>query len=154
MEVIVEKGKSSEAARDPRVADTRTAAASGKGLWAGRIMSGLAILFLAFDAVGKLLRLAPVIEGSTQLGYPASAVFGLGVVLLVCVVTYAVRPTSILGAILLTGYLGGAIATHVRVGNPLFSHTLFPIYVAVLIWGGLYLRDARLRAIIPLRARD
>ena len=154
MEVIVEKGKSSEAARDPRGADTRTAAASGKGLWAGRIMSGLAILFLAFDAVGKLLRLAPVSEGSTQLGYPASAVFGLGVVLLVCVVTYAVRPTSILGAILLTGYLGGAIATHVRVGNPLFSHTLFPIYVAVLIWGGLYLRDARLRAIIPVRARD
>ncbi len=155
MEVNVEKGKSIEPARAPSATDTRTAVASGKGrLWAGRIMSGLAILFLAFDAVGKLLRLAPVIEGSTQLGYPASVVFGLGVVLLVCVVTYAIRRTSILGAILLTGYLGGAIATHVRVGNPLFSHALFPIYVALLIWGGLYLRDARLRAIIPLRVRD
>ena len=150
----MERGKSIEPARAPRATDTGSAAASGKALWAGRIMSGLAILFLAFDAVGKLLRLAPVIEGSTQLGYPASVVFGLGVVLLVCVVTYAIRPTSILGAILLTGYLGGAIATHVRVGNPLFTHTLFPIYVAVLIWGGLYLRDARLRAIIPLRVRD
>lgn len=154
MGVILERGKSIEAASVPRATDTRTAVVSGKRLWAGRIMSGLAILFLAFDAVGKLLRLAPVIEGSTQLGYPARVVFGLGVVLLVCVVTYAIRSTSILGAILLTGYLGGAIATHVRVGNPLFSHTLFPIYVAVLIWGGLYLRDARLRAIVPLRARD
>jgi len=150
---VMERGKPIEPARTPRATDTPTA--SGKGrLWAGRIMSGLAILFLAFDAVGKLLRLAPVIEGSTQLGYPASVVFGLGVVLLVSVVTYAIRPTSILGAILLTGYLGGAIATHVRVGNPLFTHTLFPIYVAILIWGGLYLRDARLRAIIPLRVRD
>jgi hypothetical protein len=154
MEVIVERGKSIEATRVPGATDTRTAVVPGKGLWAGRIMSGLAILFLAFDAVGKLLRLAPVIEGSARLGYPVSAIFGLGVVLLVCVVTYAIRPTSILGAILLTGYLGGAIATHVRVGDPLFSHTLFPIYIAVLIWGGLYLRDARLRAMIPLRARD
>jgi len=151
---VMERGKSIEPARPPRATDTGTAAASGKGLWAGRIMSGLAILFLAFDAVGKLLRLAPVIEGSTQLGYPASVVFGLGVILLVSVITYAIPATSVLGAILLTGYLGGAIATHVRVGNPLFSHILFPIYVAALIWGGLYLRDPRLRAIIPLRVRD
>ena len=151
---VMERGKSIEPARAQRATDTRTAAASGKRLWAGRIMSGLAILFLAFDAVAKLLRLAPVIEGSTQLGYPASVVFGLGVILLVSVITYAIPATSVLGAILLTGYLGGAIATHVRVGNPLFSHTLFPIYVAALIWGGLYLRDPRLRAIIPLRVRD
>ena len=148
MEVIAERGKSIEAT------DARSAAASGKRLWAGRIMSGLAILFLAFDAVAKLLRLPPVLEGTAKLGYPVSVVFGLGTVLLVCVILYAIPRTSILGAILLTGYLGGAIATHVRVSDPLFSHTLFPIYVAILTWGGLYLRDDRLRALIPLRARD
>lgn len=118
-------------------------------LWAGRIMSGIAILFLFVDALGKLLRLDPVVKGSVELGFPESTVFGIGVVLLVCVLFYVVPRTSILGAVLLTGYLGGAIATHVRVGNPIFTHTLFPIYVAVLIWGGLYLRDPRMRAMVP-----
>ena len=94
---------------------------------------------------------APVVEGTVQLGYPESVLLGLGIVLLTCTVLYMIPRTAILGAILLTGYLGGAIATHVRVGSPLFSHTLFPVYVALLIWGGLYLRDDRLRALIPLR---
>lgn len=126
---------------------------SRKALWAGRLMSGLAILFLAFDALGKVLRLAPVIQGSIELGYPASTVFGLGIVVLVCLVLYVIPRTSVLGAILLTGWFGGAVASQVRVGNPLFSHILSPIYVAVLVWGGLFLRDGRVRALISPRVR-
>jgi hypothetical protein len=128
--------------------------ASRRALVTGRILSGLVIAFLTFDAVAKLAEVREVLEGTARLGYPPSVAFGLGVVLLACVVVYAIPRTSVLGAILLTGYLGGAIATHVRVGAPLFTHTLFPIYVAVLLWGGMYLRDGRLRAMIPLRARD
>jgi hypothetical protein len=115
-------------------------------------MSGLPALFLLVDGVGKLVKPAPVVEGTVQLGYPESVLLGLGIVLLTCTVLYMIPRTAILGAILLTGYLGGAIATHVRVGSPLFSHTLFPVYIAVLIWGGLYVRDDRLRALIPLRS--
>jgi hypothetical protein len=120
---------------------------SATRLWAGRIMSALAILFLLFDTAGKLLRLAPFVEGTTQLGYPASAVLGIGIIELLCLVGYLIPRAAILGAVLLTGYLGGAVATHVRLGSPLFTHTLFPIYVGVLIWGGLYLRDPRLRGL-------
>jgi len=120
----------------------------------GRVLSTIAILFLVFDSVGKLLQVPPVLAGSVALGYPASTVFPLGVILLLCVVTYVIPSTSVLGAVLLTGYLGGAIATHVRVGNPLLSHTLFPIYVALFIWGGLFLRDAVLREFFPLRRRN
>ncbi len=120
-------------------------------LWTGRIMSGLPALFLFVDGVGKLVKPAPVVEGTVQLGYPESVLLGLGIVLLACTVLYVIPRTAVLGAILLTGYLGGAIATHVRVGSPLFSHMLFPVYIAVLLWGGLYLRDERLRALIPLR---
>ena len=119
----------------------------------GRVLSALAILFLVFDSVGKLLEVPPVVAGSTALGYPASTVFPIGVILLLCVVTYVIPSTSVLGAVLLTGYLGGAVATHVRVENPLFSHTLFPIYVAVFVWGGLLLRDARVQALFPWRIR-
>lgn len=125
---------------------------SSRALWAGRILSGLAALFLGFDAVGKLLQPSEVVEGTTSLGYPASVLFPLGVVQLVCLVFYLVPRTAVLGAVLWTGYLGGAIATHVRVGSPLFTHTLFPIYVAALLWGGLWLRDRRLRSVLPLRA--
>jgi hypothetical protein len=120
---------------------------SAPRLWAGRIMSALAILFLLFDTAGKLLRLTPFVEGTTQLGYPASAVLGIGIIELLCLVSYLIPRAAILGAVLLTGYLGGAVATHVRLGSPLFTHTLFPIYVGVLIWGGLYLRDPRLRGL-------
>jgi hypothetical protein len=117
----------------------------------GAIMSGLAILFLLFDALTKVMGASQSVEASVQLGYPASAVPVIGIILLVCVIAYAVPATSVTGAILLTGYLGGAVATQLRVGNPLFTHTLFPIYLGVLIWGGLLLREERLRALVPLR---
>ena len=117
-------------------------------LWIGRILTGLSAAFLLLDSAGKLAQARPVMEGSVALGYPAEVVFALGVVLLACTILYLVPRTAALGAVLLTGYLGGAIATHVRVSNPLFSHTLFPIYVAMLIWGGLYLRDGRLRSLV------
>jgi hypothetical protein len=115
---------------------------------AGRVLSALPILFLTFDAAIKLLAIPAVAEGSRQLGYPPESMFGIGAVLLACVALYAVPRTAVLGAVLLTGYLGGAIATHVRVGNPAFSHTLFPVYVAAFVWGGLFLRDARVRALV------
>ena len=127
---------------------SRAAPVARKGLWAGRIVSGLALLFLLFDTLIKVLKLAPAVEGTTALGYPATVVRGIGIVELICLVFYVIPRTSVLGAILLTGYLGGAIATHVRVGSPLLTHTLFPIYVAALIWGGLYLRDARVRGLL------
>ena len=122
-----------------------------KTIWIGRILSALAILFLSFDTIIKVLRLPVAIEGTTQLGYPESTVFIIGLIQLACLVLYVVPQTSVFGAILFTGYLGGAIATHLRIGSPLFTHILFPIYVAVLIWGGLYARGPRLRAMVPIR---
>jgi hypothetical protein len=123
-------------------------------IWTGRVLSGLAVLFLLFDSIGKLLEVQPVIDGTRQLGYPRDIVFTLGVILLSCVVVYLVPRTAVLGAILLTGYLGGAVASQARVENPLFSHILFPTYVAILIWGGLVLRDARLRVFAPWRRQS
>ena len=117
----------------------------------GRILSGIAVLFLLFDSTGKLLQVQPVIDGTLQLGYPRDVIFALGVIQLTCVLAYVFPRTSVLGALLLTGYLGGAVATHVRVHSPMFSHVLFPTYVAALIWGGLILRDARLQAFLPVR---
>jgi hypothetical protein len=113
--------------------------------WAGTALSAVAVLFLVFDSAGKLLKVDAVVAGTKQLGYPEEVVRALGVILLLAVVVHLIPRLSILGAVLLTGYLGGAVATHVRVGSPLLTHALFPVYVAVLIWGGLYLRDARLR---------
>jgi len=126
--------------------------ASGKK----RRMTGYALtsfvgLFLTFDTVLKVLQLAPAMQGTTELGYPASTVLPIGLIQLVCLVLYLIPRTSVLGALLLTGYLGGAIATHVRLGNPLLTHTLFPIYVALMVWGGLYLRESRLRELLPFR---
>ena len=118
---------------------------------AGAALTGLAILFLLFDSAGKLIPVSQAVEGSVALGYSASSVRVIGIILLVCVVLYAVPRTALLGAVLLTGYLGGAVATQFRVGNPLLTHTLFPIYVAALVWGGLLLREDRLRALFPLR---
>jgi hypothetical protein len=111
-------------------------------------LSTLIAVLLGLDALMKLLQIAPVIAGTTELGYAAHSVLPIGVVLAICVIAYVVPRTSLFGAVLLTGYLGGAVATHVRVGNPLLSHTLFPLYVAAVIWGGLVLRDARLRAFL------
>ena len=143
-------------AHDDAVVGTRTGRIAGSrgALWTGRALSTIAVLFLLFDSLGKLLEVPPVVAGAAQLGYPAATVFPLGGILLLCVVTYAIPGTSVLGAVLLTGYLGGAIATHVRVENPLFSHTLFPVYVALAVWGGLFLREARLRALLPWRDLD
>jgi hypothetical protein len=121
---------------------------SGGKLWAGRILSGIAVAFLLMDAAGKLMQVQPVMEGSMQLGYPATTVVPMGMLLLVGVVLYVVPRTSVLGAIWLAAYLGGAVATHVRVGNPLATHVLFPVYVAAFVWGGLALRNPRLLALL------
>jgi hypothetical protein len=132
--------------------DSRSPALPSKGArWTGRVMSGLAALFLLMDAVMKFVRPEVVTKGTVELGFPESVILPLGVVLLVSTLLYVVPRTAVLGAILLTGYLGGAVCTHVRVGNPLFSHVLFPVYLGALLWGGLYLRDRRVRALLPLR---
>jgi hypothetical protein len=126
------------------------------GAWNTRVgtaLSAVAVLFLLFDSTGKLLKIAPVVAGTAQLGYPESVIRTLGVILLLCVITYVVPRSSILGAVLLTGYLGGAVATHVRVGSPLLTHVLFPVYVAVFIWCGLLLRDARLARVLSPPSR-
>lgn len=117
----------------------------------GRVLSAIAILFLAFDGAVKFTSGAPVADSMGQLGWSLSAAPVIGIIELVCLVLYVIPRTSPIGVVLLTGYLGGAIATHLRVGNPLFSHILFPTYVAALLWGGLYLRDARVRGLIGRR---
>src|SRR5262245_11961410 len=133
----------------PQVFPTTTPARAA--LWGGRVASGLAVLFLAFDAGFKLFAAEAAAKHSVELGWSsAEAVHTLGVIQVVCLVAYLVPRTQVHGALLWTGYLGGAIATHLRVGSPLFSHTLFPIYVATLLWLGLWLRDLRLRALLPL----
>lgn len=119
---------------------------------AGCVMSGLVIAFMLFDAGMKLVPLDVVISATAELGYPASADLArsLGVVALACTALYAHPRTAVLGAILLTAYMGGTVAVHLRVGNPPFSHMLFGVYLAVLAWGGLYLRDSRVAALLPL----
>jgi hypothetical protein len=118
----------------------------------GWVLSGLAILFLVMDSAMKLLALPVVVESCAALGLGgAKMARALGMLLIVCTTLYAVPRTAVLGAILLTGYLGGAVATHVRVGNPLFSHVLFGVYVGVIVWAGIYLRDPKLRMLIPTR---
>ena len=117
-------------------------------LWAGRILSGIVITFLLLDAIGKLLRVSPVVAGTVRLGYPESTVFTLGVLLMTGVVLYAIPKTSVIGAIYLTAFLGGALATHFRVGSPLLTHVLFSVYVALLVWGGLVLRNPRLLSVM------
>lgn len=121
-------------------------------LWTGRVLSALAVLFLLFDAIGKLLKPDAVVKGTTELGWPVSVITTLGIIQVVCLIAYLIPRTSVLGAIFWTGYLGGAIATHLRLGNPLFTHILFPTYIAAFLWGGLWLRDRRLRALIPFRS--
>ena len=122
-------------------------------IWTGRVMSALVILFLIFDAVIKLVPIQPVIDSMIQLGYPGTIGIarGIGIITLVCVALYGWPRTALLGAILMTGLLGGAIATHLRVGSPVFTHLLFGLYLGLLAWGGLYLRDPRVRAMIPFR---
>jgi DoxX-like protein len=133
--------------------DNAGARASKKSLWAGRILSGLVVLFLIPDGIFKFIKPAPVVEAFAHVGWPLSMANVLGTLLLVCTALYVFPRTSILGAILLTGYLGGAVATHLRAGDPLFSHVLFPTYLGTLLWLGLYLRDDRLSVLIPLRSK-
>jgi DoxX-like family len=124
---------------------------SNTAIWVGRVMSGVVILFLLLDGAMKLVPLDVVIKASEPLGIRESLARTLGVLTLGCTLLYAFPRTAILGAILLTGYLGGAVATHLRVGDPLFTHVLFGVYLGFMVWGGLYLRDGRLRALIPLQ---
>jgi DoxX-like family len=118
---------------------------------AGYILTTLVALFLTFDTILKVLQLGPAVKATTELGYSPVTVLPIGIVELVCLVLYLVPQTSVIGAILLTGYLGGAVASHVRAGNPMFTHTLFPVYVALMLWGGLYLREPLLADLLPLR---
>jgi hypothetical protein len=121
---------------------------SRRALWTGRILSGIAVAFLTMDAAMKVFALPPAVQGTADLGYPAGTVVGIGLLQVVCLAFYLIPRTAVLGAVLWTGYLGGAIATHVRVESPLFTHTLFPIYIAALLWVGLWLRDRRVSALI------
>lgn len=126
---------------------------SNAARWTGRVLSGVVVLFLLFDGAIKLLPLQVVTETMDKMGWGASdgLARSLGIITIACTVLYAVPPTSILGAILLTGYLGGAIASHVRIDSPLFSHTLFGLYLGLILWGGLWLRDPSLRSLLPFR---
>lgn len=125
---------------------------SKKRLWAGRIMSGIVVLFLIFDGVTKLMTIQPVVDGMRKLGYPVSLAPAIGAIVLICVVLDVIPRTAPLGAIVLTGFLGGAVASQLRIGMPLLGYTLFPIYLAALAWGGIYLRDGRVRALLAPRA--
>lgn len=126
---------------------TQTASASKKKLWAGFIMSALPVLMLLFSAVMKFVKPASVVEGFAHLGFPESLASSIGILEIACTIVYLIPQTSVLGAILLTAYLGGATVTHVRVGDPFWA----PVLCGVLVWGGLFLRDDRLRALIPFR---
>jgi len=135
----------------PTIAET--APVSKPARWTGRVLSGLVVVFLLFDGAVKLVPWPIVTETMDKIGYGSSESLArtLGVVTVACTVLYAIPPTSILGAILLTGYLGGAMASHVRIGSPLFTHTLFGLYLGLMVWGGLWLRDGSLRDLIPWR---
>jgi len=122
-----------------------------KALWTGRILSGFVTAFLIFDAVIHLLKPAPVVEAFAKLHLPLSLAVDLGVIELICIALYVIPQTAIFGAILLTGYLGGAVAIQLTSSNSLFGEILFPVYTAAVLWGGLYLRDEKLRALVPWR---
>ena len=119
--------------------------------WAGYIVTGLVAAFLLMDSVVKFIQPAGIEENVLPLGYTMEQMIPVGVILLVCLATYLIPQTAVLGAILLTGYLGGAVATHFRIGSPLFTHMLFPVYIGILVWLGLFLREPRLRSIVPFR---
>jgi hypothetical protein len=131
-----------------RTESVPSAVPSSSRVLAGRLVTALPVLFLAFDTAIKLVGIEPVVESFRELGYPVSLARGIGLLELVCLSFYLAPRTAPIGAVLLTGYLGGAVATHVRVESPLLSHTLFPIYVGALLWLGLYLRDRRVRAFL------
>ena len=131
------------------LSDTQTDSVSKKMLWAGYIISALPVLMLIVSGAMKLVKSAPVVEGFVRFGYPVSLALGIGLVELACVAIYMIPKTSVFGAILLTGYLGGATATHLRIGDPSF---VMPFVLGVMVWGGLFFRDPCVRALIPLRS--
>ena len=143
--------------RDERISKhlqsgAQTVSISKRTLWAGRVVSAIPVLMLIFaSAVPKFLKPADVLEQFVRLGYSENVILGIGILELACTIVYIIPRVSVLGAILLTGYLGGAVATHVRVGDPLFN-VITPAVLGALVWGGLYLRDVRLRALLPLRS--
>ena len=118
--------------------------------WTARVLRSIAVLFLLMDATMKVLQSPIAVEGTKKLGYPVTMILPLGIIQLIAIALYLFPRTSVLGAIIFTGYLGGAVTTHVRMSDPLFSHILFPTYVAALLWLGIWLRDQRLRALLPI----
>lgn len=139
-----------EATMSGNMAATRTV--TNKRLIASYILSGIPVLFLLMDGMMKLFKPGFVVDATKELGYSESVIVPLGIVLTACTILYAIPKTAVLGAVLLTGYLGGAVATHVRIGGPAFS-VVFPIIVALLFWGGLYLRDERVAELLPFRTK-
>ena len=129
---------------------TQTGPVSSKRLLAGRIVSAFVALFMVFDSVTKVIKVPPVMEAFGRLGFPESTAPGIGILLLVCLVVYLIPRSAVLGAILLTGYLGGATAANVRVGDPVFE-TIFPVLFGILVWAGILLREGRLGDVVPLR---
>jgi hypothetical protein len=133
--------------------ESLTPAPLSKGaVWTGRVLTGLIVVFLLFDGIIKLVMIQPVIDTFNQMGYPVKHAYLIGVIDVACAILLAIPRTAVLGAVLMTGLLGGAIATHVRIDSPLFSHTLFGVYMGLIAWAGLYLREPRVRALLPLRS--
>ena len=131
--------------------DTRSVQPSKARLWTGWILSALPALMLVMGGIMDLMKPDFVVKTTVEMGYPEDVIVGLGVVVLICVILYIIPNTAVLGAILLTGYLGGAVATHVRHGDPLFSNVLAQVYFAIVLWAGVYLREPRLSALVPFR---
>jgi len=146
----VNSPQSASGSGDSGTSNQQSAARLKKKLLAGRILTTLAGLFLTFDGVGKLMMPAPVVEATGRLGFPARLIPGVGILILACTLVYMIPRTAVLGAILLTGFLGGAVAIQMRAGSPLFE-TLFPVIFGVLLWAGIYLRECRLWALVPMR---
>ncbi|HEY2466351.1 MAG TPA: DoxX family protein [Terracidiphilus sp.] len=118
--------------------------------WTGRVLSILTVLFMLFDVFGKFAKPAPVLDACARLGIPASNILSIGILLLISTIIYAIPRTAVLGAVLLTGYLGGAVAIQMRAGSPTFE-TVFPVIFGVVLWGGIYLRDCSLRRVFPVK---
>jgi hypothetical protein len=136
----------------PASSTSAVAGPSKKHIWIGRILLAIPILFLAFDGIGKLVQPVEVVQGTLRLGYAQTSLIVIGTLELTSLLLFCTPRTSILGAVLLTAFLGGAVATHIRIGDPLFSHIFFPVYVAVLLWAGLFMLDVRIRALFPFRS--